>query len=54
MQYASQELKRDREVVMEAVKQSGFALQFASEALREDREVCSATINMSSDAIYHV
>ena len=31
------ELKRDREVVMEAVKKNWMALQFASEELKRDR-----------------
>ena len=39
LQYASQELTRDREVVMEAVRQNGWALQFASEELKRHREV---------------
>ena len=34
-----EELKRDREVVVEAVRQNGGALQFASEELKGDRDV---------------
>ena len=37
--HASEELKRDREVVMEAVKQNGRALEDASKELKGDREV---------------
>ena len=35
-QCASEELKRDREVVMEAVRQNSRALRFASEELKRD------------------
>ncbi|MDA8575970.1 DUF4116 domain-containing protein [Candidatus Marinamargulisbacteria bacterium] len=34
LQYASEELKRDREFIMKAVKKDGRALQHASEELR--------------------
>ena len=36
--YASAALKDDREIMLEAVKQSGNALQYASAALKDDRE----------------
>ena len=36
------ELKGDREIVMEAVKQSGWALQYASAELQGDRETLEA------------
>ena len=42
LQKASEELKGNREVVMQAVKQDGLALQHASEELRCDREVFMA------------
>jgi molybdopterin converting factor small subunit len=35
LQYASEELRDDREVVLEAVKKSGWALQDATDELRE-------------------
>ena len=37
--YASEGLKDDRELVMEAVKQSGYALQYASKGLQKDEEM---------------
>ena len=37
--YASEELKADKQVVLEAVKQHGDALRFASEELKADKEV---------------
>jgi hypothetical protein len=39
LQYASTELKNDREIVMAAVNQNGYLYQYASEALKNDREV---------------
>jgi hypothetical protein len=39
LQYASAELKGDREIVKEAVKQNGFALEYASAELHGDREI---------------
>ena len=38
LQYASAELKDDREIVMEAVKQNGRALSYASAELQDDEE----------------
>ncbi len=37
--YASEELKNDKEVVLEAVKTNGFALNDASEELKSDKEI---------------
>jgi hypothetical protein len=37
--YASAALKDDREIVLEAVKQYGYALIYASAALKDDREI---------------
>jgi len=44
MRYAAAELESDREVVLEAVRQCGDALQFASEELRCDREVVAEAV----------
>ena len=38
MEYAAEKLRRDRDVVMEAVKQNWLALKYASEELRRDIE----------------
>ena len=35
-------LQDDREIVLEAVKQYGVALEFASAALKDDREIVEA------------
>ena len=39
LQFAAEELKKDREVVLAAVQQNGGALQYAAEELKKDREV---------------
>ena len=39
LQFASETLRSDKEVVMEAVRQDGDALEFACETLRSDKEV---------------
>ena len=39
LQYASEQLRGDREVVLAAVKQKGRALCFASEQLQNDPEL---------------
>ena len=43
LEFASEELRHDREVVMKAVKQNGMAIRFASEDLRHDRGINDAS-----------
>ena len=38
LQYASDELQADKEVVLMAVKQNGYAINYASEELKNDPE----------------
>ena len=37
--YASEELQKDRLIVLEAVKQAACALRYASKELRADRQI---------------
>ena len=39
LQYASEKLKDDREIVLAAVTKSGSALEFASDKLKDDKEI---------------
>jgi len=39
LEYASEKLKDDKEIVLEAVKQDGLALEYASEKLKDDKEI---------------
>ncbi|MDR1323448.1 MAG: DUF4116 domain-containing protein [Candidatus Margulisbacteria bacterium] len=45
--YASPELQNDREIVLAAVKQDGFALEYASPALQKDKEIILAAVKSS-------
>ena len=45
LQYASEELRGDREVVMTAVSRTGWALRFTSEELRGDREIVMKAVS---------
>ena len=48
LQYASDELKADREIVLEAIRNSrGHALEWASNELKGDREVVLEAVNKS-------
>ena len=44
MEFAAEELRGDRSVVLSAVRQGSLALAFASEKLRRDRAVVLAAI----------
>ncbi len=43
LQYASEALKNDKEVVLAAIMQYAYALQYASEALKNDKEIVLVT-----------
>ena len=44
------ELKADREIVLEAVKKDGDALQYAADELKADREIVLEAVQQSGDA----
>ena len=44
LEYASDELKNDKEVVMIAVAQNGWALEYASDEMKSDKEVATAAV----------
>jgi len=39
LEYASKELRNDRQVVLEAIKQRGWVFKYASKELRNNKEV---------------
>jgi hypothetical protein len=43
LEYASNELKADKEVVIAAVKQNAYALMYASDELKADPEMLALT-----------
>ena len=51
LEYASEALKNDREIVLEAVKQNGDALAYAGEDLKNDREIVLEAIKQSGGAL---
>ena len=53
LEYATEELRGDREVVMTAVAQAGGALQYATEELRGDRDVVMTAIASLGWAVEH-
>ena len=53
LRYASEELKNDREVVLQVVKQDGGALRYASEELKNDREVVLAAVKQNGWALMY-
>jgi hypothetical protein len=51
LEYASDDLKNDREVVLAAVQQNGLALEYASDDLKNDREVVLAAVQQDGFAL---
>jgi len=39
LEFASDQFKSDKDVVLEAVKQDGYSLEFAAEHLKSDKDV---------------
>ena len=51
LEYASEALKADREVVMAAIENIGYALQYASEELRSDSQFILAAVEKNGYAL---
>ena len=51
LEYASDELKGDKEVVIEAVRRNGEVLRFAAEHLKADKEVVIEAVKRSRRAL---
>ena len=51
LQFASAQLRRDKEVVLAAVQKSGLALKFADADLRADKEVVLVAVRQNGEAI---
>lgn len=51
LQYASDEFKADKSIVLAAVKENGYQLQYASPQLRADKEVVLAAASNHPDAL---
>ena len=53
LEYASSELKNDKDFVLVAVKQNGLALELASEDLQNDREIVLAAVQKNGYALQY-
>ena len=53
LEYASEELRNNKEVVLEAVKKNGSALEYASERLQADKDVVLAAVKQYGDSIVY-
>ena len=51
LEFASEDIHIDREIVMTAVKKDGLALKFTSEDLKKDREIVMAAVKQNGDAL---
>ena len=54
LQFASDDLRADREIVLAAVKNEGCALRFAELSLRSDSEIVMAAVANDYRALYFV
>ena len=53
LKYASDELKADKEVVSEAVKNNGLALEYASDELKADRKIIIEAIKQDDISLQY-
>lgn len=53
LDYASQEIKADKEVILEAVKHYGWALSYGSDELKADKEVVSEAVSQYGRALQY-
>ena len=51
LEYASEKLKNNKDVVMAVVKKNGRALKYASEELKNDRDVVMVAVAENSNAL---
>ena len=51
LEYASDRLKNNKEIVLEAVKQNGLALEYASDRLKNNEEIVVTAIKQYESAL---
>ena len=51
MEYANESLKKDREIVLAAVKNFGTSLSFADESLKKDKVIVLAAVKQDAYAM---
>ena len=52
--HADESLRSDKEIVMAAVTQNGYALLYADASLKADKEVVMAAVTQNGYALYQV
>merc|ERR1712098_320643 len=52
LQYASEEVRENREIVLRAVRQKGYTLMYASPELRGDHEIALEAVRQYSCCFY--
>ena len=53
LQFASEKLRNDKEVVREAIKQNGYTIRYASEELKNDKEVVLEAVKQNGKALLY-
>ena len=48
IEWANDEIRDDKEIMMEAVKRDGGALEFASDRLKDDKDILITSVSRSS------
>lgn len=51
LKYSSEELRKDKEFILEVVKQDGFVLEYASEELKNDKEIVLEAVKQNGNAL---
>lgn len=51
LEFASEKLKNNKDVVLAAVAQNGWAFEFASEKLKNDKDVALAAVTQNGDVL---
>ena len=54
IQYLSDELRNDREIVLMAVKQNGYLIQYLSDELKNDREIVLEAVKQDGRLIKYL
>ena len=54
LKYAQEEIKSNKEIILQAVKSSGFNIEYASESLKNDREIVMAAAQNNGGSLYYV
>merc|ERR1712224_46450 len=51
LQFASEEMKKNEQIVLAAVQQNGFALEFASEGMKKNEQIVLAAVQQNGFAL---